>query len=373
MKRTMVAACLLAACAAQAELAPEKLGVRPLPPPSPHWVWVNDISGFTIDGKAFLVDGDSGTMLGMLSTGGFHDTLAFDPAGKAIYSSDTYYSRGTRGERTDVISIHDAATLSFVGEVVIPPKQLLSVSNPNATQILDDGRFVVVYNFTPTQTVSVVDVQARKFVGEIDTAGCGMVYAAGPRRFLMMCANGSMLAVTLDDAGKPVAKKETARLFDPAQDLLNEDAVRSGDTWRFVSYKGDVYSVDVGGTEVTIGRPWALQQGAERDQWRPGGYQLFAVHAASGRLYVAMHEGGKHTHKVPGTEIWVYDVATQARTARWKAHHPVTSLAVSSDDAPLLYGANAEHPALEIYDGSTGKHLRTVDGLGMSPIVLQPR
>ena len=75
----------------------------------------------------------------------------------------------------------------------------------------------------------------------------------------------------------------------------------------------------------------------------------------------------------PDPECALDHVAKQARTARWKAHHPVTSLAVSRDDAPLLYGANAEHPALDVYDGLTGKHLRTVENLGISPIVLQPR
>ena len=38
--------------------------------PGPHWVWVNDIVFHHMaDGKSFLVDGDSGRMLGMLSTG----------------------------------------------------------------------------------------------------------------------------------------------------------------------------------------------------------------------------------------------------------------------------------------------------------------
>ena len=38
--------------------------------PNPHWVWVSDIVFHHMaDGKAYLVDGDSGQFLGMLSTG----------------------------------------------------------------------------------------------------------------------------------------------------------------------------------------------------------------------------------------------------------------------------------------------------------------
>ena len=65
---------------------------------------------------------------------------------------------------------------------VVDPSAVVGKDYTVTSVWLDDGRFVIVYNFTPTQSVSVVDVQARKFVGEIDTAGCGMVYAAGPRR-----------------------------------------------------------------------------------------------------------------------------------------------------------------------------------------------
>ena len=91
----------------QAEIKPE-----PMPPsvilpaePDPHWVWVNDIVFHHMaDGKAYLVDGDSGEFLGMLSTGVGFIGLVLPSDYSQIYSPETYFSRGTRGERTDVIS-----------------------------------------------------------------------------------------------------------------------------------------------------------------------------------------------------------------------------------------------------------------------------
>ena len=63
--------CGTLAAAARAEVEPDPLVGSELPAASnPHWVWVNDfVFQHMVDGKAFLVDGDAGRMLGMLSTG----------------------------------------------------------------------------------------------------------------------------------------------------------------------------------------------------------------------------------------------------------------------------------------------------------------
>ena len=61
----------LGTAAGSAQLPPEPMDVERLSArPGPHWVWVNDVSFFAFpDGRAFLVDGDAGRLLGMLSTG----------------------------------------------------------------------------------------------------------------------------------------------------------------------------------------------------------------------------------------------------------------------------------------------------------------
>jgi methylamine dehydrogenase heavy chain len=81
-------ACLAAAAAlaARAQLPAEPLSAEQLAPrASPHWVWVNDINFFSMpDGQAFLVDGDSGRMLGMLSTGYSFNSLILPKSGDVI-------------------------------------------------------------------------------------------------------------------------------------------------------------------------------------------------------------------------------------------------------------------------------------------------
>ena len=51
------------------------------------------------------------------------------------------------------------------------------------SELTDDERFLLIYNFNPAQSVTVVDTKTRKFVGEIETAGCALVYPTGPRSF----------------------------------------------------------------------------------------------------------------------------------------------------------------------------------------------
>src|SRR5713226_1834713 len=132
--------------------APVPSDPAPLPPdppnlvqslpgtPSPHWVWVNDIV-FThmASGQALLVDGDSGQFLGLLVS-------------------------------TDVVTVYDAAHLKPLEEIVIPSKRSSNFPMMANAEVTDDDRFLLIYNFTPAQSVTVVDTQARKFVGEIETA-----------------------------------------------------------------------------------------------------------------------------------------------------------------------------------------------------------
>ena len=166
-----------------AELAPEPLiNEGPLPAhPGPHWVWVNDIVfDYMADGRAYLIDADTGTFRGMLSTG--YGYLGIVPARSSdtLYSPETYFSRGTRGTRTDVVTLYDPKTLSPGAEIPIPPKRAAIMPMVNAAVLTDDERFLLIYNFTPAQSVSVIDTRNRSFVGEIDTAGCALGLPDGP-------------------------------------------------------------------------------------------------------------------------------------------------------------------------------------------------
>lgn len=337
-----------------------------------HWVWVNDIVFHHMaDGKAFLLDGDSGRMLGMLSTGfGFNGVVL--PANKSmILSPETYFSRGTRGQRTDVVTLYDSRKLSPMGEIVIPPKRAGTMPMVQNAAITDDDRFLLIYNFTPAQSVSVVDVSSRKLVGEIDTAGCALVYPVGPRAFFSLCGDGAALLVTLDDTGKVANKQRSAKLFDPQGDAVTEKAVRDGKTWLFASFAGDILPVEYAGGSVRAGTRWTLTSAAERkEKWLPGGMQHLAIHTGSRRLFSLMHQGGPDSHKDPGTEIWVYDLGSKRRTQRIALQGPATSITVSKDSKPLLFSIFIGAQKVDVLDAQTGKLLRSIPEIGFTPSTL---
>lgn len=372
------AACLgsLMTCAipARAEIAPETLTVQRLATPArPHWVWINDISfDRMLDGRAYLIDADTGRFLGMISGGYGHGALQLSPDRDEIYVAETYLSRGSRGTRTDVLSIYSASELKSVGEVEIPAKRFHGMPFLASATLSDDGRFSYVYNFTPAQSVTVVDVHARRLSAEIQTPGCALVFPSSPRRFHMLCGDGAFLTVTLDESGAPVSTTRTTPLFDAQKEPLLEKAVRSGARWYFVSTESRVHAFDVSADTPRALEPWSLVSDAERQEtWRVGGLQPVALHEARARLYVLMHQGLQDTHKDPGTEVWVYDVATLKRTARISLDEPLTSIAVSQDEKPLLYGVCLGVPTLFVYDGVSGKPLRRVDGLGTTMTIVQ--
>src|SRR5271168_3856707 len=110
-------------------------------PASKHWAWVNDfVFPHMADGMAYLIDGDSGRYLGTLSTGYSFARVLLSRDGKLIYSPETYFARGTRGKRTDVVTLYDTATLTVAGEIAIPPKRSSNLPMIANAEMTDDDR-----------------------------------------------------------------------------------------------------------------------------------------------------------------------------------------------------------------------------------------
>jgi methylamine dehydrogenase heavy chain len=397
---------VLGAVAARADDVAEPVGqVVTLPDqPRPHWFWLGDV----LLHRTALFDGDSGQLLGTIAAGspgvGFAIYPLFAPDRSKIYIPESYFSRGVRGERSDVVTVYDAKTLMPQSEIAIPPKRAEYFPGVAPNALSDDGRFIAVFNATPAQSLSIVDVQAQQTTAELQTPGCSLVYAAGARRFFMLCADGTALVVTLDESGQQLSAARTARFFDAEKDPVFESAGRSGNVWTFASFEGQVHTIDVSGDTAVFGEPWSLFGDAERkEQWRLGGGQPLALQAKTGRLFVLVHQGGVDTHKNAGSEIWVYDVARHQRALRipvinplasflrgqmrighertrdrivsWLLDHVLPNLGaesvlVTQDADPVLVVMAMVPPAVTIHDASTGALLREVAEPGLSGSVL---
>ena len=363
----------LAATAANAQLAPETdkgLSVTSLGTPTKHWVWVSDVVfNHMVDGMALLVDGDSGRYLGTLSTGWGFIRVLLPKSGKFIYSPEIYFSRGTRGVRTDVVTIYHAHTLSPVKEIQIPPKRSANIPMMANTALTDDDRYMLVYNFNPAQSVSIIDMKSQTFVREVETPGCALIYPTGPRSFFSICGNGDLSLARIDESGN-VTLTRSASIFPVTKDPVTEKAVRIGNTWYFVSFDGKIYAVNATAAQATVPATWWLTTDSERKQgWRPGGLQQMAVDSHS-RLYAIMHQGGVDTHKDPGKEVWVYDIASHARVKQITLANPASSIQLTTDDKPLMFSISMDKPVLDIYDALDGRLLRSVGDMGTTPTLL---
>jgi methylamine dehydrogenase heavy chain len=395
LRVALVSALLVASAAA--EVPVEKIGrVETLGTPSPHWLLVSDL----MLNRTALVDLDSGAFLGLLSTGYMSLTAVAPRRGGNLYVPETFYSRGSRGQRTDVVSVYDTTRLAAVAEIEIPARRAINVlSTANAT-ITDDDRFVLVFNMNPATSVSVVDVRAQVFASEVSVPGCSLVYAAGARRFFSLCADGSLLAVTVDEDGRPLATHRSDPFYDPEADPLTEKAVRVGDEWLFVSFDGIVHPVDVSGEQIAFGETWSLISAADRAQsWRVGGTQHLAAHPGTRRLFSLVHQGGVDTHHDPGSELWVYDLARRERVQRIELVHPgfdfmgeslafgedwmwplnrlydlvlsllpveISTVLVTRDDAPLLVTGSEIGGSVAVFDATSGEFLRRVSSGNMT-------
>ena len=340
------------------QIAPEEIGSETLPDPGKNWIIGNTRNG------AYIFDADSGEMQGLISLSGHTSSFEVDRVRRQVYAPESYYSRGVHGERTDVVTIYDFDNLSPVGEVEIPQK-IAVIKYRRHVGMLGDNRHFLVFNMTPAQSVSVIDVEDRTFVGEISTPGCAMIMPVAERDFLMICSDGELQLVRLDERGRETNRERSKRFFDVLQDPVFDRPVKTAGGWLLMSHAGQAFHVSVDGDDIEIGEAWSLLGDEEADQaWRPGGGEFGTVHKATGLLYLLMHEAEKdYTHHEPGTEIWVIDINQKRRLERIELETAAYALYVTQSDEPRLVVSD-EEGGLHIYDAHKLTIERTIEDPG---------
>jgi methylamine dehydrogenase heavy chain len=399
VKRAAVPAALLLAGVAVAFALPQPSDPALVAPAGDHRVWVTD----RVWHHSVLFDGDTGNVLGMIDGPSATVTpklpLHSHRRGE-IYSADLAYSRGDRGERVDFVTIYDDKTLAVTGEIVLPTRTGDANASLGYAALLDGERFLATFNLFPFASISITDLDQRRFASEVGITGCAGVFPAGERRFATLCGDGTVAVVALDAAGSGRVVSHSERFFDPVEDPVTMAGVRSGSRWLFVSFEGNAHVVDFASDPPAVAPSWSLFTEAERSEhWRVGGLQHLALHAGSQRLYSLVHHGERGSHKAPGPEVWVYDLAQRTRVdrfplpnfmaafatpqfglarngwlhrmlQRWIPSDGAHSLAVTQDASPLLFVRNAEVGVVAVLDARSGEHLRNLDEAGIAGATL---
>ena len=357
-------------------LAAEHLTISTVGPKSPHWVYVVDYAfNNEIDSRVWLFDGDTYRRIGQIDAG-FFPAVNISPDGHTTAVATTYFARGGHGTRTDVVEFNDNNTLGKTGEIVIPPKHAQTLSMLFTIGYSSDGKFVYVPYLTPAASFGVLDPVKKTVLSEIDTAGCTLVFPWGPNHVSSICESGRLLTVTLNAQGKETSRTSSEPFFNVDTDPVFAQAVPLPDGYAYLSFLGQVHEIDFTQPKPTARAAWSLVSAAEKGTWRPGGVQIGAVHRGLKKLFVPMHPGGDGSHKDPGTEIWVFDLKSRQRTARWpidtRATGGAVAVQVSQDAAPLLFVATDKSHVL-ILDAQTGKLRHDEKNLGQTPqLMLNP-
>lgn len=371
-------AALLAIGAASADFAPEPMNVNlSLPATYPeHWLVVHDAAFFHMrEGRYLFVDPHADTVGGQvrgLLSADFIAHYEQSAARGEHYVIESFFARGGRGgERTDVVTIYDATSLEVSGEVIIPPRKLSSMPERLATGLVAEDKLLVVYNFTPGQSLTVVDLEKREFVAEHGIAGCSLAIPTGDSGVTSLCGDGAFLTTTLSDGGASAASVRSEAVFADESDPMFEKAGITGGVAYFPTFKGDVLPVDVSGDVAMPGERWPLANAEEKAAgWRPGGWQLVAADHL-GRLYVLMNPNGADgSHKDGGGEVWVFDAAAKKRIMRIPLPKWGISVGVSNAEQPLLVVTNGEL-GLETYSTATGEMVKTLAVSTQTPFIVR--
>ncbi len=364
---------------AAAAFQPEPLGnVLTLPTPYPsHWILALDSSFFhMMEGQVVVLDPLAETVSEQykgMYTASFMAATARSRKRNEHYVAETFYSRhGRGGERTDLIAIYDPSTLSVIAEVGIPPKRLGGIPKRIAMQLTNDENFALVYNFTPAQSVSVVDLEKRTFAGEIDIPGCAFVIATGDRGFTSICANGALLTVRLNKDGSVRETKRSEPVISVDDDPVFEAYGQVGETGYFPTFTGNVLPIKLSGKVAEPQASWSLVSDEERSAgWRPGG-GIPVIADATGELYVLMHPDGKDgTHKNGGGEVWVYNVKSKQRVRKIELKNWGISLAMTGGEGRQIMTVVNADLGVDVYDAKSGSYLNSIAASMSTPFLIE--
>ena len=352
MRRIVFAAGLIFFSTAFAQVPPEEISMVTMPGHGANWFIMKSGSG------ARIFDAETGEMLGMMSLSPRTPAVApYLPRGE-FYAAESYFSRGSHGERTDIVAVYDYANLRPIAEIEIP-NHMARLHVRNHLGLLGNGRHLAVLNMNPSHSVSIVDVIDREFIHEMSTPGCAVILPVADNDFLLICGDGTLQLNQLDIGGFERNRVRSEVFFNVQEDAVFDRSARTADGWLLITHAGIVFEVGADGDQINIGEGWSIV-GEDESGWRPGGYEFLDVHRANGLLYVAMHEGPVDTHHDPGDEIWVIDLASRRRVHRLELEDPADHLMVTQETSPkLIVGTDSGNT--EIFNALTFRHEREID------------
>lgn len=335
-----------------------------------NWLFAHDMNFNSLGrGKVMVLDvaAENRNYLGAIDADQFA-TFQQSPKRKELYVAETFYTRGSRGERTDVLTIYDQGTLKFVGEIILPGnKRAQSVTQKASFQLTRDEKFALIYNFTPATSVTVVDLDTRKVATEVDIPGCTLVFPRGESGFASLCGDGKMVGFDLTEAGQVAQRYETTAFNNIDDNPMFMKFANVGDVTYFPTFRGYLQPVKMGDGAPVPGEEWDFSGDSG---WEPSGWQVITADN-NGRIYVLMRADAKEgDHKSGGSEVWVLNPGEKKIERKIKLKTGALSIEATRAQKPLLVVTNL-NMELDTYDLENDSLIRTIGNfLSASPFVL---
>jgi len=340
------------------------------PKPDDRRVYVQDPAHFAAITQQFVIDGETGRVVGMTDGGFLPQPLAAED-GSFIAQTSTVFSRIARGTRTDYVEVFDPETFKPTADIELPQDARFLVGTYQWMNALTpDKKKLLFYQFSPAPAVGIVDLEGKKFDRMVEVPDCYHIFPATPDVFYMNCRDGSLARVDISGAEPKITNTE---VFHGEDELLINHPAYSMRAGRLVwpTYTGKIFQVDLTGDKATFRAPIeALTEEERADNWRPGGWQQTAYHRASDRIFLLVDQRDQWRHKTASRFVVVLNAATGERISKIELGHEIDSINVSQDAEPLLYALSAGTQTLHILDAGTGKELRKVTHLGRGPQIL---
>ncbi len=355
----------------------EEIGhVKTLPATYPEdWIIVDEANFFNMSaGKLILLDSTetkhSKRIKGIIDKS-YLGNFTLGKKRPEIYIIETFHERGTRGKKTDYLTIYNKETLKIVKEIPWPTDRLQALPERYSMALSGDEKFLYVSNFSPASSFTVVDLDTYTITDTIGTPGCILTYPSGNRGITSICSNGGLLSTVIDDQGKLKSRHTIEPFFDSMKTPIFERPAIVDGIAHFPSFTGVMHDVDLRNDVAKYLGSWSLLTDKEKaTNYRPSGLAMIDADD-QGLAYIIMQPNGHEgSHQHGGNQVWVFDVVAKKRVSMVNAPSGALSLGVTRGKTPKLIITNGEL-ALDVIDPVSGKLIQTLSDFGnVTPLMV---
>lgn len=339
-----------------------------------HPVYVLDVLGGRLLSELIGIDADAGKVVSTLSLRYSPDIL-FSPNGEKLYVLDAYFSRVTRGEARDVLSVFDAHTFAVETDDVGVPDRLRYPVFPRGERwflISPDGKYLFIGKYGRPDVhqlrLAVLDAATFQTLAEYPFPKCegGQLHVVNDAR--LVCLMGRDLYSIHGLTGE-----RTALIQIPAGTTALTALSPQRELWYRFDPQGRITVVDLASVQPHI---VVEDEKLEIPQEHTfGASDQVAISPDGARLYIGFAPTRGELFGTGQVDVVrVYSTRTWTLLGELRPTDPAQYIAISKDGRQF-YATNSERRTFAIYNAFGFQELGVMRDLGISPsqILIPPQ